>query len=120
VSRHSAAAVFESVFRDLPPKPNPRIIRQGSLIGVGHASLATRRALKLAAFFKQELALLGESRESMIECDASAYAKTVLWAAAIHASPEAFDGIAWASRQYDGAHAYVLFGTRVRAMRENG
>ncbi|MCB8878565.1 RES domain-containing protein, partial [Acidisoma silvae] len=107
------AAAFESVFRDLPPLPNPRNVRASDLASRSHATVKLSRKLQLAPFFTQNLNMIGQTRSSMIESDATTYAQTVLWAAAVHASFPKVDGIIWTSRQHDRDRACALFGDRV-------
>ncbi len=108
------AAAFESIFRDIPPLPGLRVVREASLANVGHATLEVMRDLILAPFFHQNLGILGQSRQSMIDTDATAYDETVLWAAAVHDNFPHLDGLVWTSRQHDRDFACVLFGDRVQ------
>ncbi len=108
-----AAAAFETVFRNMPPVPLPRRILERDLLGRGHSRLRLMRNLKLAPFFEQNLNLIGQTRRTMIETDATAYGETVQWAAGVHSNFPDFDGIIWTSRQHDRDWACVLFGDRV-------
>ncbi len=107
------AAAFETIFRNLPPRPLPRRIYEQNLNGVGHARLRLTRNFLLAPFFHQNLGLIGQTRQTMIDTDATAYADTVQWAACVYRSFPKFDGIIWASHQHDRDFACVLFGDRV-------
>lgn len=108
------AAAFETIFRDLPPLPLPRQVFASQLAGAALSELQPRRPLRLAALFNQELALIGLSRQALIECHGSAaYAVTARWAEAIHRDMPDLDGLVWASRQQDEVQAMLLFGTRV-------
>jgi RES domain len=112
--RTSEAAAFETIFRDLPPLPLPRQVFTSEIDGTAMAELRTSRPLRLAPLFNQDLALVGQSRQTMIECHGlTAYAETARWAEAIHRDLPHLDGLLWTSRQQDEAHAMLLFGTRV-------
>ncbi len=109
------ASVFETIFRDLPPLPLPRQVFTRDIDGTAMAELRTSRLLRLAPLFNGDLALVGQSRRTMIECHGlAAYAETARWAEAIHRDLPELDGLLWTSRQQDEAHALLLFGTRVR------
>ena len=107
------AAAFETVFRNLPPKPMRRQVFEIDLARRGHARLLVNRDLILGPFFHQNLARIGQTRQSMIDTDATYYRETVLWAAAVHESFPHLDGLIWTSRQHDRDMACVLFGDRV-------
>jgi hypothetical protein len=107
------AAAFETVFRNLPPKPLRRQVFESDLAGRGHARLLVNRDLALGPFFHQNLGRIGQTRQSMIDTDATCYGETVLWAAAVHQSLPHIDGLVWTSHQHDRDFACVLFGDRV-------
>jgi hypothetical protein len=107
------ATVFETVFRNLPPKPLRRQVFAVDLAKRGHARLLVNRDLVLGPFFHQNLALIGQTRQSMIDTDATCYSQTVLWAGAVHVTFPRLDGLVWTSRQHDRYFACVLFGDRV-------
>jgi RES domain len=108
------AAMFETVFRDLPPLPLARQVFTKELNGRAISELRTRRPLRLAPMFNQNLAIIGQSRQTMIECHgAEAYEQTCAWAEAIHRDFPDIDGLVWTSRQQDEALAMVLFEERI-------
>ena len=107
------SAAFETVFRNLPPKPLRRQVFEIDLAGCGYGRLLANRDLILGPFFHQNLARIGQTRQSMIDTDATCYGDTVLWAAAVHRSFPALDGLVWTSHQHDRDFACVLFGDRV-------
>lgn len=107
------AAAFETVFRNLPPKPLRRQVFEIDLAGRGHARLLMNRDLILGPFFHQNLARIGQTRQSMIDTDATFYGETVQWAAAAHQSFPTLDGLVWTSHQHDRDFACLLFGDRV-------
>ena len=107
------AAAFETVFRNLPPKPLRRQVFDIDLVGRGHARLLVNRDLILGPFFHQSLARIGQTRQSMIDTDATCYGETVQWAAATHRSFPTLDGLVWTSHQHDRDFACMFFGDRV-------
>jgi hypothetical protein len=77
------------------------------------STLAAVRELTLAQLHGYGLSRIGVSRSELIETRATAYARTVAWARALHACDSRIDGLVWVSRQHDDAYALVLFGDRV-------
>jgi hypothetical protein len=77
------------------------------------STLASERELHLAQLYGHGLRRLEIARTELIETDSDQYDRTVPWAAALHASDPAVDGLVWVSRQHDDAYAMVLFGDRV-------
>lgn len=110
------AAVFETVFRDIAPAPLPRRVREIAFTGCAHAELTLQCDIELGPLFNQNLKLLGQTRQSMIECHGSAaYTETARWAEVIHRSHTGLQGLAWMSRQQDSEMALLLFGDRLGA-----
>lgn len=107
------AAAFETVCRNLPPKPLRRQVFEIDLAECGHAQLLVNRDLILGPFFHQNLARIGQTRQSMIDTDATCYTETALWAAVVHQSFPTLDGLVWTSHQHDRDFACVLFGDRI-------
>lgn len=109
------AVAFETMFRDLPPLPGLRQVFLRDLAVFSLSELVTTRNLKLAPFFNGTLALVGQGRESMIECHgAAAYQRTARWAEAVARDLPDFDGVIWTSRQHDEQQAVLLFRPRFR------
>jgi hypothetical protein len=65
------AAAFETVFRNLPPKPLRRQVFDVDFAGRGHVRLLLNRDLILGPFFHQNLARIGQTRQSMIDTDST-------------------------------------------------
>ena len=108
------AAVFETVFRDIAPAPQPRQVREASFINCAHAEITLRRDIDLGPLFNQNLKILGQTRQTMIECHGvPAYGETARWAEAIHNSQSGLHGVAWMSRQQDSELAMLLYGDRL-------
>ncbi len=66
-----------------------------------------------AALFTPDLKAWGLQRRDLIDTPKSIYARTVHWAAAIHAAAPDLDGSVWTSRQCDPERCVILFGDRV-------
>jgi RES domain len=113
VGKTYEAAAFETVFREVSPFAGLRFQRESELANRGHAVLELMRDLVLGPFFHQNLGMLGQTRGTMIDTDATAYPDTAKWAAAVHDTFPDFDGLIWTSRQHDRDYACVLFGDRV-------
>jgi hypothetical protein len=110
-----AVAVYETLFRDLPPLPGIRDVPRWRIDESAHCTLTVDRDLRLASLHHKRLGRWGLSRQTLIECQGKrAYGGTVLWAEAIHDQFGDFDGLVWTSRQDDSADAYLLFGDRLR------
>jgi hypothetical protein len=108
-------AVYETLFRDLPPHPGPRDVLGTTVDQNAHCKLKVGRDLKLAALFDKHLKNWGLSREALIGCRGrDAYRGTVLWAEAIYDQFPHIDGLVWMSRQDETGRAYFFFGDRVR------
>ena len=112
--RHFEGAVFETIFRDLPPLPRTRRAFERDFRGSIHTEMKTGRTLRVARLFNQELATVGLSRKTLIESHHPAdYLWTVTWAAAFHRDNPDIHGLTWHSRQQDSEQAYIFFGDRV-------
>lgn len=106
-------AVSETVFHNVPIRGPRRRIRLPALRSLMLSTLAPRRDLQLAQLHGHGLRRLQISRRELVESEASRYAWTRRWAAAIYRSGEDIDGLMWVSRQHDTSFAFVLFGDRV-------
>ncbi|MBL6459359.1 RES domain-containing protein [Belnapia sp. T6] len=112
--RTREAAAFETIFRNLPLLPLPRQVFARRITGSALSELRPRRTFRLAALYNAELALVGQSRLTMIESHGTAaYRETARWAEAIHRDLPDFDGLIWTSRQQDEVQAMLLYGTRI-------
>ena len=110
-----AVAVYETLFRDLPPRPGPRDVQGRRVDESARCTLTVERDLRLASLHHKHLGRWGLSRHSLIECRGKrAYLGTVLWAEAIYDQFSHIDGLVWTSRQDDSADAYLFFSDRVR------
>ncbi len=107
-------AVYETLFRDLPPRPAIRDVAGWRVTASAHCVLIVGHDLRLVSLHHKHLGRWGLSRRSLIECQGKgAYRGTVLWAEAIHDQFGHIDGLVWTSRQDDSADAYLFFGDRV-------
>jgi hypothetical protein len=106
-----AAAVVETLMRDLPPAPAARLLPFNQVAGRAISKLRLTRDLELVLLRGRGLSQLGQDRW-LVSCEAADYPTTRAWAAAIRGwAPEAA-GFAWLDRlQHD--LAYVFYRSRV-------
>lgn len=109
----AAGALSETVFHDVPVRGPERSILRTVLRTLLLSSVTPGRDLILAQLHGFGLGRLGVTRAELIDSAADHYERTAAWARALHQGNPRLDGLAWVSRQYDDAHAVVLFGDRV-------
>ncbi len=107
------AAAFETIFHDIEPDAAFKTVRLDVVTARAVSRLAPLRDLRLAALFAPDLKAWGVRRTELIETPKSAYARTALWARALHRAHAGIDGLIWTSRQCDPERCVVLFGDRV-------
>ncbi len=108
-------ALSESVFHDIAPTGSRRRMPLAKLETRTLTELTPTRDLRLVDLRSDGLHRLRISRADLIETGPAYYPQTALWAAALHARVEGYDGMTWVSRQFDTSMAAVLFGDRVTA-----
>lgn len=106
-------ALSETAFRAVPVRGPARRLAAARLGPLRLSVLVPGRDLRLAALHGHGLRRLGLTRRELIDTEASAYERTVPWAAALHAAPIGLDGLEWVSRQHDTSRAVLLFGDRI-------
>lgn len=102
------AALAESLLHDVPIAGGNLLWDDYSRASMGRIRIS--RPLRLASFRGLGLRRLGVQACQLTDTPASAYAETVLWARAAHAT--GLDGVIWTSRLCNDARAVVLFGDR--------
>jgi hypothetical protein len=107
------AAVSETVFHDAPVGRGKPVVPESRLKNKGLVQVMPQRDLVLVELFGHGLRRLGLRPESLTSTDAAQYARTVLWAEALHSALADVDGFVWMSRQFNAEKAIVLFGDRV-------
>jgi RES domain len=108
-------AAMETVFHDVPFAPGLKTWDKRKLQGQLHSLLKPMLPLTLADLRNVPLRKLGVERKQMIDTEKDTYARTRLWAEAIHAQHAHVQGLCWTARQDDRAMAVMLFGDRIRA-----
>lgn len=108
-------AAMETVFHDVPFAPGLKTWAKRKLQGQRHSLLKTMVPLMLADLRNVPLRKLGVERKQLIDTEKDTYARTRLWAEAIHARHAHVQGLCWTSRQDDRAMAVMLFGDRIGA-----
>jgi hypothetical protein len=108
-----AGALAESVFHDVPVDDGTEWVIPASLLSVlRHAELVPRRELSLVALTGWAFKRLRLRGRALVECGPEDYPQTATWAEAFYDLPSEPDGLLWRSRQFDDAHAVMLFGDR--------
>lgn len=107
------AAVHETLFHDIEAADPLKTIRRAVIDARIASTIAPRRSLRLATLFTQDLMRWGVTRSQLIDTPKTAYAETVLWAQAIHASDLSIDGLTCMSRRCDSDRCVILFGDRL-------
>ena len=107
------AAIYETVFHDIPLDAAKKIIPRSMVELRNHSVLQLRRDLRLARLHAPDLRQWRISREQLIGSLPTQYQYTVQWARAIHTHFHDVDGLVWTSNLCDPDMAYLLFGDRV-------
>lgn len=107
------AAAFETIFHDIDPAARFKTVRLNNVEARTASTISPKRDLPLAALFAPDLKLWGGDRGQIIDTPKSSYARTVLWAKAIHKARPDLDGMIWTSRQCDPERCLVLFEDRI-------
>ncbi|KGD92867.1 MULTISPECIES: RES family NAD+ phosphorylase [Rhizobium/Agrobacterium group] len=107
------AAAFETIFHDIDPAARFKTVRLNNVEARTASTISPKRDLPLAALFAPDLKLWGIDRGQIIDTPKSSYARTVLWAKAIHKARPDLDGMIWTSRQCDPERCLVLFEDRI-------
>lgn len=105
-------ALSETVLRNVPVT-GAKSIARSAFNERSLSFIAPTRELRLADLHSIGLRRIGLLRQQLIETDERFYPTTALWARALHAAPQHFDGLVWVSRQNDASEATMLFGDRV-------
>lgn len=107
------AAIYETVFHDIPAKAKFKTVRKADVTRRAHGTLEVLRDLTLASLRAPDLKKWRISRTALIASSPTLYAATVKWAEAIHHRFPGVDGLEWTSNQCDPATAWLFFGDRV-------
>ncbi len=113
VADSEEAAIYETVFHDIPLDVSEKSIPRSMVEWRNHSILQVRRDLRLARLYAPDLRQWHISREQLIGSLPTQYRYTVQWAQAIHARFHDIDGLVWTSNLCDPDKAYLLFGDRV-------
>jgi hypothetical protein len=109
------AAVFESVFHDVPHTAATKFVPLGKVTSRTISRLEVQADLLLPGLNEPDLNRLGLTRADLIDTFPSAYTATARWAEAIHRADATVAGLVWTSRRCDPDAAYVFFGDRLPA-----
>jgi hypothetical protein len=109
------AAIYETIFHDVPTKASFKTIPKQSVVIRSHAELEVGRQLRLIQLRNPDLLKWHIRRKQLIGSSAKRYAQTAQWAEAIHHQFPQAEGLIWTSNQCDPDDAYLFFGDRVTA-----
>jgi hypothetical protein len=109
------AAIYETIFHDVPTKASFKTIPKQSVVIRSHAELEVVRQLRLIQLRNPDLLKWHIRRKQLIGSSAKRYAQTAQWAEAIHHQFPQAEGLIWTSNQCDPDDAYIFFGDRVTA-----
>jgi RES domain len=106
----AAGAVFESVFHDVRPAPQPGRVLPNQYVDRILAEVVTVRALRLVDLTTDGLHAIGRSRTRLIESTSRRYAWTIEQAVHLRSAAPDADGFIWVSRARDTSMGLVLYG----------
>lgn len=109
------AAVFETIFHDVPAKAKRKSVPKKKVEDTAEARLETQRDLTLVSLREPDLKRWRIKRTQLIASSPKLYSQTAAWAEAIHRQFQDVDGLEWTSNQCDPSTAYLFFGDRVQA-----
>lgn len=105
------AAIFETLFHDVPLEARRKTIPRSSVEARQHTVLQLRRDLRLASLRAPAL-LKWRVASALVWGPPKQYAATALLAKAIHDQFEDVEGLIWTSRRCDPDSAVLFFGGR--------
>lgn len=109
------AAVFETIFHDVPAKARRKRIPRNKIEDSAQGRLAVVRSLTLVSLREPDLKRWCIKRSQLIATTPKHYPDTAEWAEAIHLQFPSVEGLGWTSSQCDPATVYLFFGDRVQS-----
>lgn len=106
-------ATHETIFHEIQHAAPRKTIDFDVIEGLHYSVVIPSRALIMATLFEPDLNRWGITRRDLIDTYPTAYARTALWALAIHDAHRDIDGLEWTSKRCDPVSAYLFFGDRV-------
>lgn len=106
------AALFETVFHDVPPEAPLKTVPRALVSTRAHSVLRLTRPLRLAELRAPDLHLWGLPREGLVAAAPTDYAATAAWAQAAHDAFPDLDGLLWTSNRCDPDDALTLWAPR--------
>lgn len=108
-----AAAIYETVFHDIPAGASRKTVPLGQVTARLHSALVLGRVLRLVNLREPDLNRWGLRREELVGSPPTHYSATAAWAQAVHHGFGGVHGLVWTSNQCDPDDAFLLFGDRV-------
>ena len=109
------AALFESVFHDVPLHKPRKAVRQEPTMQKAYSVVEAVRDLNVAQLHPPDLGKINLRANQLIDTYASQYPKTAKWAAAIHEDPTIPDGLVYTSTRCSPVRAFLFYGSPSRA-----
>jgi hypothetical protein len=109
------AAIYETIFHDVPAKAKIKTVPKANVHARAHGELESVNDLNLATLRAADLKQWRISRTALIASSPKLYHQTAQWALAIHDQFADVHGLVWTSNQCDPDDAYLFFGDRVAA-----
>jgi hypothetical protein len=106
------AAVWESLFHDVPHTAGPKSVRLNKVTSRTLSILKLKHEMIVAPLHAPDLHRIGLGRADLIETLPTAYAETARWAEAFHRGNASVAGLQWTSRRCDPEQAFVFFEDR--------
>ena len=106
------AAIWESLFHDVPHTVGPKSVRLNKVASRTLSILRLKHGLIVAPLHAPDLHRIGVSRADLIETTPIAYGLTARWAEAFHRGNTSVAGLQWTSRRCDPEQAFVFFEDR--------
>lgn len=111
----TAAAVYETIFHDMPAAATRKTVPASQIRERMHSTFRLRRPIRLASLRSPDLRKWSLDRDGLLGSLPAAYHQTALWAKAVHDLFAGVDGLIWTSVRCDPDDALLLFGDRVAA-----
>lgn len=106
------AALFETVFHDIPPAAALKTVPRTLVASRAHSVLRALRPLRLGELRAPDLHLWGLGRGDLVAAPPTDYPSTARWAQAAHDAFPDLDGLIWTSNRCDPADALLLWAPR--------
>lgn len=108
------AAIFETIFHDIPVTARRKTVPRTLVQSRAHGSLAVLRELRLISLRGPDLRRWRISRDALLASPPKFYGNTARWAEVVHQQFRDVEGLLRTSNQCDPDTSYLFFGGRVK------